>query len=71
MAVNTSDQQAIMANILDTQLGLEDLKQNMDTMFLVFNGIIVTCEYYYIRACTYTYINRISSIYFSFIYTIL
>lgn len=45
MALNMSDQKAIIANVLDIQIDLESIKYNMDSMFLVINGIIVTCKY--------------------------
>jgi len=44
MAVNISST-VILNNIMTTQLDLEELKINIDNMFLVINGIIVSCEY--------------------------
>lgn len=49
MAINMSDEHIVIAKILNTQIDLEDIKQNMDIMFLVFNGIIVTCKYLYVH----------------------
>lgn len=40
-----SNEPTAIANIVDIELALEDIKQNMDSMFLIINGIIVTCEY--------------------------
>lgn len=34
-----------LSKIMATQLELEELKLNIDDMFLVINGIIVSCEY--------------------------
>jgi len=34
----------ILNDIMTTQLDLEELKLNIDNMFLVINGIIVSCE---------------------------
>jgi len=44
MAVNISSA-VKLSNIMTTQLDLEELKLNIDNMFLVINGIIVSCEY--------------------------
>lgn len=44
MAINISAP-AIINNIMTTQLDLEELKLNIDDMFLVINGIIISCEY--------------------------
>jgi len=43
MAVNISST-ILLNNIMTTQLDLEELKLNIDNMFLVINGIIVTRE---------------------------
>lgn len=34
----------VMVNMLATKMELEDLKVNMDSAFLIINGIIVTCK---------------------------
>jgi len=44
MAVNISSA-VKLSNLMTTQLDLEELKLNIDNMFLVINGIIVSCEY--------------------------
>lgn len=43
MAVNISSTD-LLNNIMNTQLDLEELKINIENMFLVINGIIVTRE---------------------------
>jgi len=44
MAVNISET-VVLNSMMTTQLDLEELKLNIDNMFLVINGIIVSCEY--------------------------
>lgn len=57
MAINISAP-AIINNIMTTQLDLEELKLNIDDLFLVINGIIVSCEYIHklIKLYNYNYI---------------
>jgi len=43
MAVNINST-VTLNSIMTTQLDLEELKLNIDDMFLVINGIIVSCE---------------------------
>lgn len=50
MAVNASDG---MLNVMSaTRLDLEELKLNIDNMFLVINGVIVSREYTTAHSCT-------------------
>lgn len=45
MAVNASE--TIFIDTMATRLEFEELKLNIDDMFLVINGIITSCEYQY------------------------
>jgi len=63
MAINISSP-AIINNIMTTQLDLEELKLNIDDMFLVINGIIVSCEYIRKLIKLYNYNNIILIIIF-------
>lgn len=51
MAINVSIQnnsESIMNSVMTAQLDLEELKTNVDHMFLIINGIIVSCEYFHV-----------------------
>lgn len=59
MAINISST-VKLSNIMTTQLDLEELKLNIDNMFLVINGIIVSCEYIDDLMANIYYINIIT-----------
>lgn len=45
MELNNSAVDMVLKNKTAVELDLEELKLNIDNMFLVINGIIVSCEY--------------------------
>lgn len=47
MAVNLLNfNESAINSLMTTRLDIEELKLNIDNMFLVMNGIIVSCEYF-------------------------
>jgi hypothetical protein len=43
MAVNNSE--TALSHLMVTRLELDELKLNINDMFLIINGIIISCEY--------------------------
>lgn len=46
MAMNNS--KAVLNHMMVTRLELDELKLNINDMFLVINGIIISCEYLFL-----------------------